>query len=144
MKLARVFLMCVLGVAATMAAAQVYKWKDAEGKTHFSDVPPLPGQSKNDVETMRGGAVSSINTPKAPPIVSRSAEQASAAQASAVAAQAQKDPKVCQQAQTRKKFLQTGQMVKAVNDKGEVEFLSDERRQAEIADADKAIQTFCP
>lgn len=53
---------CALGVNA-----QVYTWKDANGRTHFSDRPPIEAQAK----TTRGGASrptpedSSASEPKA-------------------------------------------------------------------------------
>ncbi|MES2128545.1 MAG: DUF4124 domain-containing protein [Pseudomonadota bacterium] len=34
----------VLAVAALPAAAQMYKWTDANGKIHYSDTPPLEGK----------------------------------------------------------------------------------------------------
>lgn len=146
MKTSRIVLGLLLAVATAVASAQVYKWKDADGKIHYSDVPPMPGQAKAEVVKTNDMPVSSVSTgSKAPPITPKNASQptavASAPQASAVA---QKDPKVCQQAKARKSFLESGKITRTVNDKGEVEFLSDEKRQSEIADANKAIKTFCP
>ena len=36
-------------LAALPAAAQIYQWKDAQGRTHYSDTPP----PKEDVRTIR-------------------------------------------------------------------------------------------
>jgi len=36
----RPLLLLLLALLALPAAAQVYKWKDADGKTHFGDRPP--------------------------------------------------------------------------------------------------------
>jgi glutaredoxin len=47
-------LMLGLGLAGG-AAAQVYKWKDAQGVTHFSDTPPPPSVAKVEVKTYAGG-----------------------------------------------------------------------------------------
>lgn len=129
-------------LAGVAVAGQIYKWKDAEGKIHYSDTPP-PADAKATPLKMRAEdqPVSAVASPKAPPIVSKSA---SAAAASAPAAPSEKDPKLCQQAQARKTFLQSGQLTRSVNEKGEVEFMSDQKRAAELADAQKAIERFCP
>jgi glutaredoxin len=37
------------------ASAQVYKWKDAQGVTHFSDTPPPPSVARVEVKTYAGG-----------------------------------------------------------------------------------------
>ncbi len=143
MKRMTVFLLAAL-LAGGAVAAQVYKWKDADGKMHYSDTPP-PAGAKVTPLSMRAGdqPVSSVASPKAPPIVGKNA---SGAEASAPAAQAQseKDPKLCQQAQARKTFLQSGQLTKSVNEKGEVEFMNDQKRAEALADAQKAIERFCP
>ena len=34
------FVLAAFALCATAAAAEVYSWKDADGKTHFSDTPP--------------------------------------------------------------------------------------------------------
>jgi len=137
------FLLSAL-LAGAAVAGQIYKWKDADGKIHYSDAPP-PAGAKVTPLSMRAGdqPVSSVSSPKAPPIVGKNASGA-AASAPAAQAQSEKDPKLCQQAQARKTFLQSGQLTKSVNDKGEVEFLSDQKRASELADAQKAIERFCP
>ncbi|MBS1154703.1 MAG: hypothetical protein H6R07_627 [Proteobacteria bacterium] len=131
-------------LAGAAVAGQIYKWKDAEGKIHYSDTPP-PVDSKVTTLKMRAEdqPVSAVASPKAPPIVGKSAS-AAAASAPAAPAPSEKDPKLCQQAQARKTFLQSGQLTRSVNEKGEVEFMSDQKRAAELADTQKAIERFCP
>lgn len=140
MKASKLLLMITLAAVAVTATAQVYKWKDAQGRVHYSDVPPGPSQGSSEVMNTRDIPVSSVAMPKAPPITAK----ASAAAKASPVAQVQKDPKICQQARARKSFLESGQLTRTVNEKGEVEFLSDEKRKADIADADKAISENCP
>lgn len=139
MKASKLLLMMTL--VAVSATAQVYKWKDAQGRIHYSDVPPSASQANSEVVNTRNTPVSSVETPKAPPIAAT--KPPPAAQASEVT-QIQKDPTICLQARARKSFLQSGQLTRSVNEKGEVEFLSEEKRQADIAEADKAIAANCP
>lgn len=39
----RLFLSCVLLAVSASASAQIYRWTDAEGRTHFSNTPPPLG-----------------------------------------------------------------------------------------------------
>ena len=43
---------------ATVANAQIYTWKDASGRTHYSDQPPVGAEAK----TLHGGS-KTLNTP---------------------------------------------------------------------------------
>lgn len=130
-------------LAGTVLAGQVYKWKDADGRIHYSDTPPPAGGKVTQMPMHASEQpVSAIVTPKAPPIGAKSASEAAAEPVAS--APAEKDPKLCQQARARKAFLQTGQLMKTVNEKGEVEFMNPQKRDAEIAEADKAIGRFCP
>jgi glutaredoxin len=52
-------LLCAM-LAASAASAQVYKWKDADGKVHYSNVPPSQGgatQVQDRVGSFSGPAV---------------------------------------------------------------------------------------
>lgn len=39
----------ILALAAATAQAQIYRWVDANGKTHYSDAPPATGKPKVDM-----------------------------------------------------------------------------------------------
>ncbi|SFN33020.1 protein of unknown function [Formivibrio citricus] len=135
------FALTVSGVAA----AAVYKWTDADGKVHYSNMPPPTGTKvKQPPAQLKGGTVSSIAGPK--PVQAEEKKNGAAVPASAPAAQppSEKDPQACAQARARKTFLESGQLTKSVNEKGEVEFMGTEKRQAELAEAEKAIERFCP
>ncbi len=143
MKLAKWSWLILWVVCGTVLAGQLYKWKDAEGRVHYSDTPPPAGGQVTQMPIRAGDQpVSAVASPKAPPIVAKVASVP--ASAPVAAPPSEKDPKLCQQARARKSFLQTGQMMKAVNEKGEVEFMNEQKRAAEIAEADKAIERFCP
>ncbi|MEC5162742.1 MULTISPECIES: glutaredoxin family protein [unclassified Janthinobacterium] len=46
----------LLLACAGAADAQVYKWKDAKGVTHFSDTPPPAATAKVELKSFGGGA----------------------------------------------------------------------------------------
>ncbi|HUI99670.1 MAG TPA: glutaredoxin family protein [Usitatibacter sp.] len=53
-------------MAAAHAATNVYRWVDKEGKVHFSDTPPAPGDVQDVSEKPMGGAsVEESNLPYA-------------------------------------------------------------------------------
>ena len=143
MKLAQKILIGLLALSAGLAVAQVYKWKDANGNMHYSDTPPAPGQAKPEVVNTVNMPVSSIVTAKAPAIVATAKPSASEVASAVAAKKAQQDPRLCQQAQARKTFLLSGQLSKAVNEKGEVEYMSESQRAAELQEVEKAIKQFC-
>lgn len=128
-------------LAGSAIAGTVYKWKDASGRVIYSDTPPPSGTVTMPMNAAEQ-PVSAITSPKAPPIVSKKASASAAA--SAPAEVVVKDPTICKQAQGRKAFLQSGQVYKSVNEKGEVEFINDQKRASELAEAQKAIDKFCP
>ncbi|MCW5581401.1 MAG: DUF4124 domain-containing protein [Luteimonas sp.] len=44
----------LLGLAGTVAASEVYQWKDANGVTHYSQTPPPKGQYQQRQITSHG------------------------------------------------------------------------------------------
>lgn len=45
----RALIPLILALQASLAAAQLYSWKDADGKIHYSDQPPTGAQSSRKV-----------------------------------------------------------------------------------------------
>ena len=73
-------------LCATSATAEVYSWKDADGKTHFSDTPPVGKEPTLKTITL---PPSSTGTPQQParmaptttaPVKSKASSEPSAAQ----------------------------------------------------------------
>lgn len=44
----------LIAVATAASAAEIYKWVDSQGKSHFSDKPPAADQGNPHVETLHG------------------------------------------------------------------------------------------
>lgn len=67
-------LLCLL--AAAVAAADIYRWTDAEGRIHYSDKPPADRKAKQvkiRVQSISGPAVVSNSEPPAPAAGAREA-----------------------------------------------------------------------
>jgi hypothetical protein len=132
------------------ASAQVYTWRDASGKIHYSDTPP-PGV---DAKKMRAGTQTGT-TPAAGAPARSVAEQdmdfrkrkAEADKAQAKAEQETKDAEEnkrnCEQARNQLNALESGQRMSRINEAGEQIPLDDEMRAQEIDKARKSVQSWC-
>jgi len=156
----RLILLVAALAFSTGAAAQTYKWKDANGRTRYGDTPP-PGV---DATPLRGAPASGYAPPPAPagdakndkgekadkPLTpeqafeKRQKERAEADQKAAQErAQAEAKRQNCEVAQTQLRLLQSGQRVSTINAAGEKVFLDDEQRGAEMARAQKSVSDWC-
>jgi hypothetical protein len=137
------------------AAAQMYKWKDNDGRMQYGDTPP-PGV---DATPMRG-APASGPAPSAPaakgdaksekPLSPEAAfrkRQADreAADEKAAKEQAQADQKRanCEQAQAQLRTLESGVRIATVNAQGERVIMEDDQRAAATQRAQKAVADYC-
>ncbi len=138
----------LLLTAAT--SAQVYTWRDASGKIHYADQPP----------TDRGAVVRKLG-----PARSESADAAPATQAAderrAEAARARSEEKekaaesekrraedaqrqlACERARTNLQGLESGQIRFRLRPDGEREALDGAVREAELAEARRAVEINC-
>ena len=148
---------CLTAACLTLspASAQVYQWKDANGRTVVSDTPP-PGNVKPQKST--GGTASAGNAP---------ATGASAATAKTTAekdmdfkkrqlegkdkadkeakeqAAAAENKENCERSKTSLAALESGQRIAITDAKGERSFMEDAQRQQELERARKSVTEFC-
>jgi hypothetical protein len=125
---------------ATSQAAQIYKWVDAQGVTHFDAQPPA-GQTVQEID---------IQKPVAPPPAAPAARPDADQQQQAidtkvkkqVAADAAKRKAYCDRQRTNLAQLQNNPRVREeVN--GEYRRFTEEERQARIAEVKKSIDDTC-
>ncbi len=65
MKPAAILLLFALPALSLPATAgSVYRWTDAQGKTHFSDQPPPPGAKNAKEQRVKAGSKPATATPK--------------------------------------------------------------------------------
>jgi 3-oxoacyl-ACP reductase-like protein len=129
----------LIGLSPWCMAAQIYKWVDAQGVTHFDAQPP-PGQPSTTVQT-----------PSSPPV-----KPAALPGNGALGDQKTIDDKVkkqvadqqtqlkafCEQARTNLAQLQNNPRLREEVE-GELRRLSDAQRQERIAEAQKQIAENC-
>jgi len=139
-----------LALVATLAwGGEIYTWKDASGKTHYSDTPP-PGAA---TKKMRGGAQPGNSTPSTTSksvaeqdMEFRKRQQASEkgrAQVEQEKSSSDEARNNCEQAKRQLQALESGQRMSRVNEAGENIPMDDEARAKEIEQTRKSVQSWC-
>lgn len=160
------------GVMVALAALPVHaqwKWKDAKGQVHVSDLPPPADVADKDVlqrpatrAPQRPGAQAApapapapqtaalpaaAAKPKIDPELEAKKKKAEQEQAAKEDADAQKQAAAraenCTRAKGNLTSLESGVRIARTNDKGEREFLDDKQRGDEIARARQVIASEC-
>ncbi|MER2553967.1 MAG: DUF4124 domain-containing protein [Thauera sp.] len=153
-------LLAALLLTALPASAQIYSWKDKDGRTHFGDSPPAsgevieirPAQARpappppaaeargDEREPARSGSLSEREQ-------AFRERRAAAAEAEAAAAEEaagrQALQQFCVSASNELAALRAGQRMVRFNARGEREFLDDGMRAAEIRRLEKQSAERC-
>ena len=136
-------------LATSVANAQIYQWKDENGKTVISDKPPVGGTARSS-RKIEGEA------PPAKPVPQKSiadremdfrkrqqeAQEKTDKEQKEQAAAADKKEN-CERARRYLQSLESGDSIATYDDKGERIFMEDAQRQQEIAKAKQAMQASC-
>jgi hypothetical protein len=136
-------LACIAGFAS---AQQIYKWKDANGVTHFSQTPPSSGThftkmrlaGEPDVSSNPPPAASTDNTEPG-----NSAPQQTAPASSTQPDTASNRAALCKQLDSNISLLQSKQPVVTNGDNGKQEVMSDNAREAQLATARAQQAQYC-
>ncbi len=140
------FLAMSLSVATAFAAqSQVYKWTDAQGVVHYSDAPPPTTQANvQQVRISGGDRPHAVEGDAADASTSKPADAAppetTVAQAAPPANSHDKD---CANARSNLELLQSKFQVSVTGSDGKAVSLDDKARQAQIADMNAQIATYC-
>ena len=133
---------------ATAANAEIYQWKDKNGKTIISDKPPTENvveQKKTSSDPSTAGAATpktaadrELEFRKRQKESQENTEKAQKEQA----ASAEKQEN-CANARRYQTTLESGERVALRDDKGERYFLDDAQRAQEVEKAKKAVEASC-
>jgi hypothetical protein len=136
-RLALATCLALLTLAATgpVAAQQYYKWKDANGVTHYTKTPPPAG-----TEAERLAVQAAPASPAAAP------DAEAPAQGDGMTAEAtQKRGAACEAARNNLTTLQDNPFVSLDKDgDGKPELLTTEEHNAQLAIAREQVRTLCP
>ncbi|WP_194115901.1 DUF4124 domain-containing protein [Chitinilyticum piscinae] len=141
----RAALLIGLAGLAMAAQAQIYTWKDANGVTQYSDQPPPKGTTGKVVNT-KDAAVTAVTPPAAKQGASGAVAASAPAAAAPAPAAAKKDPNGpgCADARKRLDFLKGSKLYKNVaNEKGQMEFIDEAKKQEEIRKQNEFLEKNC-
>jgi len=127
---------CMLGLlAAPGFAAKIYTWVDEQGTTHYGAQPPKNVEAK----------LVNARTGHSEPVPGPEAAQADKSEPAAPPVQpmAVKDPERCAVARKNLATLQSGQRVKIPDDNGNLRFISDSEKQAQLAEMQQIADESC-
>jgi hypothetical protein len=136
-------------LASLTVQAQIYQYKDAAGKTVYSDQPPIGGGMK--AKTVSGETPANSANPvqkstadRELDFKKRQQEQKEAADKSQKeAADKAARAEDCANARRQLQILESGERVSSRDDKGERVFMEDSQRTAEITRTRKYISDSC-
>ena len=143
----RIALAIAVLLAATVANAEIYQWKDKNGKIVYSDIPPvgnvsdqktISSDSANSTTAQKTAADREMEFRKRQKASQENSEKTQKDQASTVEKQEN-----CANARRYLATLESGERVALRDDKGERYFMDDAQRVQETAKAKQALQTNC-
>ncbi len=130
-----------------------YKWKDANGRTVYSDQPPPAGVKGNELNLKSASSVSatpssataSVQKPSAADkaLADKKIELDKAAAAKAKEELAQKNSAACAQTRDIIKTLQTDKRIFTSDANGERRFVDDAERKEKLGAAQKLVSENC-
>lgn len=144
-------LSCVFTLGLTTASqAQMYSWKDANGKVHYGDRPPAEKQSQARKLQGAPSETSDVEAARKTSAERKFDEREKQAKMEEGAKSPAEDPaqaKIrednCKRARANLASLESGQARFSINDKGERVALDGAVRDAELARARKSVDDWC-
>jgi len=142
----RIAAVLLLGLLPLTCAAQVYQYKDAQGRTVFSDTPP-PGANatKKSLNVPQPSGDATRSTQDKLQEFQKRREDRLEAESKAAKEQAEKDKAAENSTRARNRLtaLQSGQRIVRFNAQGEKEYIDDPTREKEIASALQSVAEWC-
>ena len=145
----RVASLLLLLLLAPAAIAQIYSWRDAEGKMHYSDQPPTAVANTRKLEPAQAPTE---ETDKARRKLAKDEldfrkRQLDAEESAAKAAKSEKEASErqenCKQARAYLQALESGVRIARSDEKGERNIIDDQGRQQETVSARSAVTSWC-
>jgi hypothetical protein len=135
----------MLGAMAGAQAAEAYRWVDANGVVHYSDVPP-PAESKAEQVHLQGtgsATGAAVSLPDEPAKADDSEEPGEKKPPGTLASSVQSAEKRCADARANLEVLQRSGPVGMNTGGAKPQPLDDAARQRQIGNAQTIIATYC-
>ncbi|MDR2625950.1 MAG: DUF4124 domain-containing protein [Zoogloeaceae bacterium] len=129
------------------AQAEVYKWKDAQGRTIISDTPQ-PGKKgaavpSATIDPSDSSSVKALDDQDMEFKKRQEEREAAEKKQNEEAAAAAKKAENCDRSRRNLEMLESGARISQQNEKGEREFINDQQRQNEIDRIRRNMQENC-
>lgn len=134
----RCLVLALLVTVCPLALAQAYKWKDAQGVTHYADTPP-PGKVKYETVKTNGSAVAPSPAPPAPAPAASSPPPPG----SPVADNPANRARLCEQLRKNMEVLGKEQVVSMDDGKGGTRPLDDAGRKRQVETTQAQMTLYC-
>ena len=138
----RCLALALLVSVCPLAFAQAYKWKDAQGVTHYADAPP-PGGTK--YERVKTSGTVEAPAPAPTPVAATPSTAGSGTKAGTgnddTPANRQK---LCEQLQKNLAILNNEKVVTMDDGKGGIKQVDDATRKSQITTAKAQMTLYCP
>lgn len=145
----RTLLATLLLLISALAWAQIYSWRDAEGKVHYSDQPPPGVSGTRKLEPVLAPAEDAEKARRelAKRELDRRKSQLDSSEAQDKAGKEQGErqerQKNCDQARAYLRSVESGERIARSSDGGERVYLDDQARVEELVAARRAAETWC-
>ena len=145
----KIFVMTVIVLLlSTSTYAQIYKWVDKNGKTQYTDQPPPPDAAKDEQRLNIKSAPAAGNQNKSGNLSEQREEfdkrrQQQREEDAKQQAKLEENKKKCIDAQTQLKMYADSPRLTVPDGAGGLTYVDDDLRQRKIADASKAVATYC-
>ena len=141
-------LLTLFAYLPTAGLAEMYSWKDATGKIHYSDEPPpdkTPARKVAPPATGAGdpAARRALTEQEAAARKKQKETQEAADKSQKEKANAEERRTECERARSNLQAIESGQVRFTIDSKGERVALDGEVREAELAKARKAADSWC-
>jgi len=144
----RIVLLATIAAIALSAHAQIYQWKDKDGKTVISDKPPVGAVQ---AQKKYGAGATSTSAPAQKSLAEREMDfrkrqkesQELADKTRKEEASAADKQENCNKARRQLQLLESGERVALRDEKGERYFMDDAQRSQETAKARTFIESNC-
>lgn len=131
-----------------LAAAQLYKWVDKDGKVHYGDQPPPAAATKSVTAPPPGPAGAAAPKAAPPKAGDKSAEKGKVEKKSGLSPeeakkQAKADAERCAAARQNLEAIASGSRIETVDEKGERTILDDKQVEERRNRAREAVADSC-
>ncbi|MBD8496461.1 DUF4124 domain-containing protein [Pseudomonas syringae] len=131
-----------MGMGMSAHAAQIYKWVDAQGVTHFDATPPA-GQPINPVDIQKPPMTGSVTPPAPTPEADAQQRAIDDKVKKEVKANETRRSALCETMRTNLAQLRNNPRVREPVAGGGFKRLNEQERQVRIQEAEKTIAEYC-